>query len=799
MKKTPIIFITAVLMMLATGLMVSAQSAPLPAPGLDVVGRGYNVFGKYAEMESIMPYQLFEFSNTTVIPSGVERYRVPELVSLKNISKHNITKVEGSSLKSYANSLSVRAGLGVDSMFFKASVESSFESSENRSTSSYFYTYSDAITKWQVTLQTRSLDDLREDLEPRAKEDLDGGMDARTFLETYGAYYISDAYLGGRADLNVKVDTSSIDSSFNIGVHVEASYKVVSGSADTQQSSKKSALDKVSKTELTVVGGHSEYASDITNYDQYSKWVSGIKDFPVLCDFEEGGLRPIWELAGSEARRTELKSAFEEMKKEFQLPPEMLNIMAVKNDFFMVEAPGSGLYWDFQGYNYKAAANEGDAVSLYATDTQSYDKEGMDRFIRVNPVPEKDSYWVYLQPQHTARYSLIADKNNKTLILGEGGRNRESHFEMRPVSGTRNQYYLITRENDLAVTRNGRKITLTPFWSGNADQMWEFDAAAPGDAAAPTGGIEYSIRSAAIDDLSWDISGTYPFLRDTAVQLWTGSPDAADRRILLIGGDNDSNRCMVPMSHAENDGKYYGLFGASSDNTVSLQKSNTRSAQQQWEFRYAGAASTYYIISKKDGRAMTAVEKGQAVKLERFNANNKKQKWVLTKERNISPSELLHSGRFQINTVSGGFLLETKGYLPDNDKNGSDIIVWTGHNEKDGIVRFIPQLNGSFLIEFQTGSGRVLDRSSSDGLKNGAHIQLWEPNGKESQQWRPQRVDGENFVIIQRINGKELYLDVVGGENVEKGSEVQLYRKTGDRDQLWTLYPLDGPFPGELF
>ena len=63
------------------------------------------------------------------------------------------------------------------------------------------------------------------------------------------------------------------------------------------------------------------------------------------------GLRPIWELADNAGRRSELEAAFEEMKKEYKLPPEMLNIMTVKNDFFMIKAPGSDLYWDFDGYN----------------------------------------------------------------------------------------------------------------------------------------------------------------------------------------------------------------------------------------------------------------------------------------------------------------------------------------------------------------------------------------------------------------------------------------------------------------
>ena len=54
MNKVRFKLLTAILIFMAIGTAVSAQSEALPAPGLDVVGHGYNVFGKYAEMESII-------------------------------------------------------------------------------------------------------------------------------------------------------------------------------------------------------------------------------------------------------------------------------------------------------------------------------------------------------------------------------------------------------------------------------------------------------------------------------------------------------------------------------------------------------------------------------------------------------------------------------------------------------------------------------------------------------------------------------------------------------------------------
>lgn len=103
------------------------------------------------------------------------------------------------------------------------------------------------------------------------------------------------------------------------------------------------------------------------------------------------------------------------------------------------------------------------------------------------------------------------------------------------------------------------------------------------------------------------------------------------------------------------------------------------------------------------------------------------------------------------------------------------------------------------MIQFQTGSGRVLDRSSGDGFKNGAKLQFWSPNGKESQQWRPKRDSNELFYLVQKIGGSELFVDVKGGENVVAGSETQLYSHTGDADQKWRIFHYDGTAAGQTF
>ena len=194
MKKQLIAIIFAVIY----SLNLSAQTQ---TPGLDVLGYGYDVFGNYADQASKKRYCLFKYSNFRNIPIGSSQYSVPQYVFLENISKHKITTVSGESMREYSKSQSATVGLEADAMFFSASVNTSFNSSQSGSERYFYYTYRDANTKWRISFDERSYDNLSEMLDPQFKKDLISMAPDRLF-ELYGTHYIARAYLGGRADFN---------------------------------------------------------------------------------------------------------------------------------------------------------------------------------------------------------------------------------------------------------------------------------------------------------------------------------------------------------------------------------------------------------------------------------------------------------------------------------------------------------------------------------------------------------------------------------------------------------------------
>ena len=181
----------------------------------------------------------------------------------------------------------------------------------------HYFSILDANRVWELSIDKRL--DLKQYLDPQAKQDINN-LDPIELFETYGTHYITNAFIGARADYTTVTKSSSKYSDSEIKVAVEASYANVSGSASTQYNTSQKSILENTNTILTVNGGNYQYANDIRDKATYDKWASGIESNPVLCDFEKGSLKPIWKLADSPSRQRELELAFKEYIKGFPLP-----------------------------------------------------------------------------------------------------------------------------------------------------------------------------------------------------------------------------------------------------------------------------------------------------------------------------------------------------------------------------------------------------------------------------------------------------------------------------------------------
>ncbi|MBI2281300.1 MAG: hypothetical protein HYU68_11510 [Bacteroidetes bacterium] len=314
------IMLTKIFILLIILLNTSAN-AQNTAPGIDIIGRGYDIFGEYANNNSKKKYSLFVFPQSSKISYD---YNVPEYLILENISDHRIKQIEGSSLNEYADNMEASVNLKTNALLFSASVEAQFGKNTSTNEEKFYYTYMDANTKWRISIDMRNIDILIEILEPQFKLDL-ATMTPQKLFDTYGTHFIASAYIGGRADFSTNTVKNTSYTTEQIKSAVKGRFATIKGEGSYSSANEINSIIEKCETKLRVVGGNSEYANNISdNPVQYQKWAEGIKDRPVLCDFDSESLIPIWKLTNDTKRKEILEKYFTDLILIQHPKPEMV-------------------------------------------------------------------------------------------------------------------------------------------------------------------------------------------------------------------------------------------------------------------------------------------------------------------------------------------------------------------------------------------------------------------------------------------------------------------------------------------
>ena len=135
----------------------------------------------------------------------------------------------------------------------------------------------------------------------------------------------------------------------DIAVAVEASYSAVSANASVSSDQSKTLSNSKTTTKLTVTGGNSQYANNISNPETYRLWADGIETMPVLCDFDQNSLKPIWDFCTDATRKAQLKAEFNKLLKAHPLPAAMAASMMVSNQVYFVRNAADNMYINILG------------------------------------------------------------------------------------------------------------------------------------------------------------------------------------------------------------------------------------------------------------------------------------------------------------------------------------------------------------------------------------------------------------------------------------------------------------------
>jgi len=758
-------------------------AAQTQTPGLDVLGYGYDVFGNYADQKSKKRYCLFKFNNFSETPIGSYRYSVPQYVFLENISNHMIKRIQGSSIRDYAKSLSASVGLGVDAMLFSASVSSSFDTSKSGTEQRFYYTYMDANTKWRISFDERDQAYLKTILDSRFIQDL-ATMEPRKLFELYGTHYIARAYLGGRADFTSESVIKSETNTQEISVAIEAKYSAVTANASLDTKKSETLSNSQTTSKLTVVGGNSQYANNINNPETYRLWADGIEGMPVLCDFDAESLKPIWDFCTAPARKAQLQAEFEKMCAEHPLPEAFANLGAVKNKAVMIKNMATGLFFDFPGFN-PTNSKQGDLLTTYTYDNNTKANQGFDRIYMMEAV-DTDPQFVFIHPQHT-RYVLDVKGGNLTIgapiqILSSN-KSASQMFKLQPVDGEANTYYIKVK-NDLCleVRPNSTSVVLGQFKSSN-NQKWRFEDFNPQDIAQPEAGA-YAIQCFEGGQF-WDFPGAYPAVRENKLQLWSPGNAIGDRTMKLYKiGDS---YLIKPNHHPQN-----LLTATKKDGQLTNEKA-TKADNQQFKFEYGGQPLAYNIVNKGTGQLITANgnqtnQNGCPVtSWNRYGGLN--QSWRL-----FGPSAgqtPIHEGTYYVKCEQSNKYWDIAGNDPENNKDGARAQIWDLDGGRDRKVKFEPCDDDIEYYRIKFDNGRYLDvsgpwewsatekalekvgKAPTRKKDKGAKLQCYQYIKNDAQKFKIVYLGNNTFSILSKINGRAV--DVSGKKINDNGPDLQLW------------------------
>ncbi|WP_372396172.1 Vps62-related protein [Azospirillum sp. HJ39] len=302
-------------------------------PGLDRIGYGYNVFGKYADKESCT-VNLFQQPDQL---DGIFSFRGNEYVYPKNfitvtsIDSSNDKYIYGKSVSEYTSSLNTETGLSGNYGFFSASISVDFDRATRTNTNNSFITVRWVNKLWQIDLPYDTLlPALRPRLAPQFANDL-MQMSPDDLFITYGTHYVARAFIGGRADANSVISSTAFSDTQQLQIAATMSYAGLRGSLSVKdKTAYQTQIDTFNMKSMrtsSCVGGDSSLEENVLNEpDDFKAWSATILDQPELCDFDAKSLKGIWTLCSDPARRTALEAAYRKFT-AYRLQYQMINTL----------------------------------------------------------------------------------------------------------------------------------------------------------------------------------------------------------------------------------------------------------------------------------------------------------------------------------------------------------------------------------------------------------------------------------------------------------------------------------------
>ena len=274
------------------------------------IGRGYDVFGMYANTNSLRQRVL---DTDKLINDGkMERM---------TFNEYTEEFIEGKNISEYSRAMSSRASGGGSFLGFGGSVSVNYDTNIVKKSENYYATHYYLVKKYGVyVVSGTNLKNYMTDHARKAINDIH--TPPEYIFENYGHYVYVNGIVGGRIDYNMTAKASSVSTYEGFRAAAKAKFNAVvvnagaSGSYSTE--TEKKNYESVKEGNFKVYGGVPIDIGMIKNdYTALNKWALSVTGEEKMVDFGKGSkaLIPIWELCDDQLRAEKLRKAFEEESK----------------------------------------------------------------------------------------------------------------------------------------------------------------------------------------------------------------------------------------------------------------------------------------------------------------------------------------------------------------------------------------------------------------------------------------------------------------------------------------------------
>ncbi len=462
-------------------------------PGLQYLGCGYDIFGRYASPKAIKGC-LFDFSKEkkvkrqfmsraltpaqlggafSALPSELRiNYSTPERVQYKPTFVTQIEYQSNGSLAKEQENFIANLGLKADIGAFAGELEARYEQAKNRLVTRQFYSATAIARYYDLTMDNFPSAEMHPEQLPVAegfKKDLhDKDCPPELLFRNYGTHYLSAVTIGCRVVYSHTIDTSKLGSDFKAEAALKAKYEGVGGNAGATYIAAANNESDVEKLKWYSEGldpdeipggdpGNDPAAKSRPPLHPLALLRSGWHN-PVLIDLPKNALTPIWYLCTDAVRQKELEKGFVDYAKKHGLIVNATkpNIRALyllcktikgqnqeDESLYRLSKTLSSRYWDKSKPVHRNACfyvfetREENTVPLYE---HYYDKPGSDNYRY-----ETESWGEYLK-YFGDRWKKISDKPIGYVYDALTGVTKESepvyaYFRKDTKHGNLGQFY----------------------------------------------------------------------------------------------------------------------------------------------------------------------------------------------------------------------------------------------------------------------------------------------------------------------------------------------------------------------